>query len=68
MSDSDDSDGEGVDFDIEKLGPIDISPTEHKLQVSFSLAIVENVELIWIFLLWYSIRTVYGTVKKARRN
>lgn len=34
VSDSDDSDDDGVDFDFDKLGPIDINPAEHKLQVS----------------------------------
>lgn len=34
VSDSDDSDDDGVDFDFEKLGPVKILPQEHKLQVT----------------------------------
>lgn len=34
VSDSDDSDDDGVDFDFDKLGPVKVLPTEHKLQVT----------------------------------
>lgn len=36
-SDSDDSGDEGADFDVEKLGPLEVGPGEHKLQHTYYL-------------------------------
>lgn len=35
--DSDDSDNEMADVDVDKLGPVEVSPDEHRLQYTYCL-------------------------------
>lgn len=65
VSDSDDSDDDGVEFDFDKLGPLEINPAEHKLQVSGEVVrLIEAYRLILYRL--FSTPTACGMARRDR--